>query len=746
MLAFAGGFVHAKLQTSDFTVQCQTNTDYCQSKLENWGGCSCNGNSMTCHDNAAGKSCKTTYGCQCSDKPIERCISEWNMGCEKEACCAGLSCENNQCKAANPDAPSTNPFAFEQLPSTDEGWFIGCTSEVSVKDGMTKFYSPKTSNLVDGAKINVQDLVAAKDSTDLAIGFCTKECDGDSDCKVPNASCVAVGSLKICGATTCLSGMVKTDGICIGTNPFAYPKDILTYKTYFPVPNHTHGNYQASSWNLAKDAASYLPMHLANWNAGILLGHMIEDVWGWPLTKTNREYVYGTLFGQLFQESSPSEDPADIAKNIINPDPALLNPGQGGPYQLNDYSKQLPPNTPGADGMINYVALQHALGFTVEDQNDGKQTLAKGPQALNSVNTGAYVAGFFHHNDIKRYDIIMSQSYNDKSDEANNWRKCKENLKSGAFEEIDMLLNVIYNAGPYAAYAKMIFYICANPTDTELTNLKDYSLDDQEYVDKFQKMPFQPTVGTTYILYPRQIRYYTDQFTNNNDSLYKNKGAFANTNVAFTLQAVADQFTESLETLGYVSGGKYELFSKDFLQTNMPQGDLNAQLSFANPEDRDLYYTFVLDWYQALEAAGGFKFSAATDCTQTVGKDFVKECKPKVDGVPPVCDDSTPPTWCSPTGPAGANCICKKDVTGYVMHCESSKAEDTCTKSFHCSCSQSTGTTTAAPAPEKGDACSSQNCAAGLACLKQVYAPVSGDGNNQVWSQIRDQEQGTCQE
>lgn len=663
------------------------------------------------------------------------------MGCEKEACCAGLSCEHNQCKAANPDAPSTNPFAFIQLPSSDEGWFVGCTSEVSAKDGMTKFYSPKTSKLIDGTKINVQDLLTAKDSDDLAIGFCTKECKQDSDC--PKASCLTVGSLHICGVTSCLSGMTKADGICMGTNPFAYPADVLTYKTYFPVPNHTHGNYHASSWNLTKDAATYLPMHLANWNAGILLGHMIEDVWGWPLTKTNREYVYGTLFGQLFQESSPSEDPADIAKNIINPDPALLNPGQGGPYQLNDYSKQLPPNTPGADGMINYVALQHALGFTVEDQNNGKQTGAKGPQALNSVDTGAYVAGYFHQNDIKRYDIIMSQSYNVKSDEAANWRKCKENLKSGAFEEIDMLLNVIYNAGPYAAYAKMIFYICANPTETALTNLKDYSLDDQEYVDKFQKMPFQPTVGTTYILYPRQIRYYTDQFTNNNESLYKNKGAFSDTNVKFTLQDVADQFSKSLQTLGYVSNGKYELFSKDFLQTNMPKADLDAQLSFASPDDRDKYFTFVQDWYKALESAGSFKFSQATDCTQTIGKDFVKECKPKVDGVPPVCDSSAPPTWCSPTGPAGANCICKKELTGYVMQCEGDKAEDTCTKSFNCKCSQSTGTTTAAPAPKKGESCSAQNCASGLACLKQVY---TGAGSNQVWSQIRDQEEGTCQE
>merc|ERR1712100_278596 len=162
----------------------------------------------------------------------------------------------------------------------------------------------------------------------------------------------------------------------------------------------------------------------------------------------------------------------------------------------------------------------------------------------------------------------MSETTMAKSDEAKNWRQCKENLKSGAFKDFDMLLNVIYNAGPYSSYAKMMFYICANPREEDLMNLKNYSLDDQEYVDKFQKMPFQPTVGTTYILYPRQIRYYTDQFTNNNESLYQNKGAFSDTDVKFTLQDVADQFSKSLQTLGYASNGKYELFSKDFLQTN----------------------------------------------------------------------------------------------------------------------------------------------------------------------------------
>merc|ERR1719316_860194 len=149
--------------------------------------------------------------------------------------------------------------------------------------------------------------------------------------------------------------------------------------------------------------------------------------------------------GQLFQESSPSDNPKDIQNDIINPDKKLLNVGQGGPYQLNDYSKQLPPLTEGAYGELNYNALYHALGYTVAEQGD-IQTGKRGPKVLNSVNHGPMIAAYFHFNDINRYNLMNSQPSTKDSDKAKYWRQCKANIEAGKFKNPDIMLNVIYNA------------------------------------------------------------------------------------------------------------------------------------------------------------------------------------------------------------------------------------------------------------------------------------------------------------
>merc|ERR1711977_785319 len=72
----------------------------------------------------------------------------------------------------------------------------------------------------------------------------------------------------------------------------------------------------------------------------------------------------------------------------------------------------------------------------------------------------------------------------------------------------------------------------------------------------------------------------------------------------------------------------------------------------------------------------------------------------------------------------GNLCQCVEDKVTKKMklHCPDEKTEKMVVDKFHCTCEKSTGTTTAAPIPQEGDACTAQNCATGLACLAQVYA------------------------
>ncbi|MDE4996800.1 chitin-binding protein, partial [Francisella tularensis subsp. holarctica] len=53
----------------------------------------------------------------------------------------------------------------------------------------------------------------------------------------------------------------------------------------------------------------------------------------------------------------------------------LLLAGQGGPYQINEYSKRLPSDeAKGALGLVNYNAVAAILGYSIQDQYDGSQT------------------------------------------------------------------------------------------------------------------------------------------------------------------------------------------------------------------------------------------------------------------------------------------------------------------------------------------------------------------------------------
>merc|ERR1711959_556038 len=97
---------------------------------------------------------------------------------------------------------------------------------------------------------------------------------------------------------------------------------------------------------------------------------------------------------------------------------------------------------------------------------------------------------------------------------------------------------------------------------------------------------------------------------------------------------------------------------------------------------------------------------------QTVGEKVVTECAPPA----PTCDSTCPPGYLT-------LCSCKENklTKEMEMHCNSKKTQDMMEDKFHCTCHKSTGTTTAAPVPQKGEPCSAQNCAEGLACLAKVW-------------------------
>ncbi|MDN3612382.1 hypothetical protein ACODM8_12480 [Vibrio ostreicida] len=262
---------------------------------------------------------------------------------------------------------------------------------------------------------------------------------------------------------------------------------------------------------------------LSNLIAGSLYSYLVEKKY--PEVNFNQEYLVGSILSQLLQEAglsdtriNPDYDPSATKQSIHEPGYAsqLLAVGQGGPYQINDYSKRLPDkSTPGALGLINYNALHASLGYSIDDQDNDIQSGAIGPDSLEDIYFGPIAATYFQFNDINRLEVLASQSWY-QNQEA--WNTCFNTaLKDESFTQdpnalrlTDFLINVIYNAGSYSTAFGDYLDVCvdaySNGVTTELPYLNSYDLGPEEY-----KQSISATAEEWWYRYPRQVSFYVDQ-------------------------------------------------------------------------------------------------------------------------------------------------------------------------------------------------------------------------------------------
>ena len=130
-----------------------------------------------------------------------------------------------------------------------------------------------------------------------------------------------------------------------------------------------------------------------------------------------------------------------------------------------------------------------------------------------------------------------------------------ENTNSASFNNniYDLILNAAYNAGTYSTIIGDYFRVCAgmytsNPEMTQVKSLGDYSLSDTQYQSAIGT---KEAAGSTFILYPRQIRIYLDQIYNQPKFT---TGAIDGTNkVSLTVQDIEYVFENAMGTLAYVN-------------------------------------------------------------------------------------------------------------------------------------------------------------------------------------------------
>jgi hypothetical protein len=168
---------------------------------------------------------------------------------------------------------------------------------------------------------------------------------------------------------------------------------------------------------------------------------------------------------------------------------------------------------------------------------------------------GPMAAAYFHLNDMNRMAMNNADSW---GPQYQYYTSCMNNLSTSQASQYkyniyDMLLNAAYNAGTYSTILKDYYRVCAgmyttSPENTQINLMADYTLSDSLYRSQFGT---SEAAGSTFIIYPRQIRIYLDQMYNQKS--YNSAAITGNTQLKFSLLDVEYVFQNAMGTLAYVN-------------------------------------------------------------------------------------------------------------------------------------------------------------------------------------------------
>ena len=319
----------------------------------------------------------------------------------------------------------------------------------------------------------------------------------------------------------------------------------------------TNNNGQIGDF-MTLDGDNYTDLIMANVIAGVLYGHLIQEVT--PGVQFNQDYLYGSIMAQLLQENIATEYYTN-SSTLIDPSPnqqSVMGAGQGGPYQINNYAVDMVAGTYAPQGfsLINYVAIQKNIGYTMS--NAATQYTRATPASFNNKYYGPILTAYFHVNDYLALQYVGGSTLDTPwSSTGNQWTPPWQpslNSALGSFEslpgsQLDILLNVAYNAGFYA----QLFITDVN---SSVGSIPSTVASFNSYTNAWN--------GDTYQQYPYQVRSYLDQLYANPTPQYSNLGTITTpgTHVAFPLSTLGTVFNNVFQTLAYVdASGNYNYIS-----------------------------------------------------------------------------------------------------------------------------------------------------------------------------------------
>ena len=324
------------------------------------------------------------------------------------------------------------------------------------------------------------------------------------------------------------AGMFDFEYSNIGTVNLEASASIGTiyFHTYVPTTSTT-----TFADSLSLNNERYTDLIMSNYIAGVLLGYNISKTF--PGITFNKDYVYGTLMGQLLQENLETQDYFNTS-NLIDPSPSqvdLMGKGQGGPYQINLYYADFVSGSysPSGYSLTNYVAIQKNIGYTMLQQANQINELT--PPIFNNKYFGPIITSYFQLNDLRALYKLGSGT-----SPAPNFVNCINRSQSIPNNPLDIIINYAYNQGFYGGLLDTITTDCVKMSPSK-------------YLAKYNSFANAgPNSGTninTYKQYPYQVRFYLNE-------LYNSSTLTNNVAIYFSIQQLRNVFVNVFNYVAYI--------------------------------------------------------------------------------------------------------------------------------------------------------------------------------------------------
>ncbi len=359
------------------------------------------------------------------------------------------------------------------------------------------------------------------------------------------------------------------------------------------------GSTAGDSIALAGD--NYTDLIASNYVAGVMYGHLITKFT--PGMQFEKDYLYGSIFGQLLQENLATELYTSSSP-LLDPSPdqqAVMGEGQGAPTK----STTTPPTWSTAPTARRASRSSTTSRFrrtsATRSPTAASQYTQVTPAPFNDKLYGPMLTAYFHFN-----DYVALQQIEPLAGYTPGWEPDYDNalttFKALPGNFLDVVLNVAYNQGYYGPLLTSYSQKGASATAATVATVNDYSS--------------AWGVNDTYQQYPYQVRYYLDQLYDNPAPM---TGVVPDNHLVFRVAGLGSIFAGVFQTLAYVGpASAYSFISAD--QANAAFATASAKvlpaapvtLDLSNASERALVFSLLEAAIATLETSLGTDFTATT--------------------------------------------------------------------------------------------------------------------------------------